>query len=176
MRPVSIRVGAAIALVMVALGGHAAATPPTQQPNPGWRSYSNSMYGYTIRYPDGFELRLTGAEGERDGATILIVREEYSAIAPSLSVLIAPRTDPEDFPTLGTDVPDLSVSTDDIRVRGLPARRAQYRWKADGALAFEEILLEGVLFRFDAAPGTHDLPEEWWAIVSTFRLSGPERE
>ncbi len=161
-----------IGVSLVVVRGALALATPFQQPDSGWHTYSNGEYGYVIQYPSGYELRVTGPEGERDGATILIVRERYTALAPALYIQIEPRTPEEGFPSLGTEIVDMTVHLDDVRINDLPARRAQYRWKANDDLAFVEVLLEGVLFRFDAAPGTREFPETpWGAIVATFRRS-----
>src|SRR5262245_29917348 len=54
-----------------------------------WNVYTNAAYRYEIRYPDEFEVRATGREGQRDGAAIRIARKEYAAPTPVLDVYVA---------------------------------------------------------------------------------------
>lgn len=161
-----------ISLTLVVLASCSADKSETPQLKNGWQIYTNSKYGYEIQYPDGFELWATGLESERDGARIRIAFKEYAAPAPVLDIQVEPRVPLEQFPTLGAEVPKLTVRVEDILVNGRPAKQAQYHWAEGGDLAFAEIYLEGVIFRFDAAAGTRDFQEEtqWWAIISTFRF------
>jgi hypothetical protein len=151
---------------------------PRVQPNDelraatrGWKTFRNEKYRYEIRHPERVEVRKTGREPERDGATIRLAFREYEAPTPVLDIRVSPRIPEEKFPALGSDVPGLTLTTDDVVVGGKPARLAQYRWKTSGDLAFAEVYLRGVVFSFDSNSGVRDFREtEWWTMVSTFRI------
>ncbi len=143
-----------------------------RQIDAGWTVYSNSKYGYEISYPEGYDLWETGPEGERDGASIRIGLTEYQALTPMLDVEIEPRMGTDEFARVPADLKDLRLQLDDIELGGAAAKQAEYRWVQDGDLAFVEINLEGVLFRFSAGPGMRELRNTpWWEIISTFRFT-----
>jgi hypothetical protein len=146
----------------------AAGDPTTKQ---GWSSYRNEKYGYEIQYPEGVEVRETGPESKRDGATIRLGFKEHAAPQPVLDIYVAPRTPEEKFPSRGTDVSAMALSVADVTVGSDAGRLAQYRWKESGDLAFAEAWVRGVVLRFDANAGVRDLREtQWWEIISSFRL------
>ena len=141
-------------------------------PQPGWHLYHNSKYGYEIQYPDGYGLWETGLEGQSDGQSIRIGWEEYQALTPMLDVQVEPRLAPGDFASLPARPEDLRVEVDDIQVNGLTAKLAQYYWKETGDLAFAQVSLRGVAFRFSASPSMRELRgTPWWSIISTFRFT-----
>ncbi len=143
-----------------------------RQIDTGWTVYSNSKYGYEISYPQGYDLWETGLEGERDGASIRIGLTEYQALTPMLDVEIEPRMGTDEFARVPADLKDLRLQVEDIQLGGAAAKQAEYHWVQDGDLAFVEINLEGVLFRFAAGPGMRELRNTpWWEIISTFRFT-----
>lgn len=136
-----------------------------------WSVYRNQKYAYEIRYPDGVEVRETGPESRRDGASIRLGFKDYQAPVPALAVVVSPRTSDASFPSLGADVPGMTRSLADVELGNESVRLAQYRWKESGELAFAEVYLRGVVFRFDANSGVRDLREtQWWEIIATFRF------
>ena len=140
--------------------------------HPEWQLYSNSKYGYQIEYPAGYDLWETGLEGERDGASIRIGLHEYEAITPALDIKIVADNSASHYPPSGIQLPDLNVSTEELVLNGSPAKETEYRWKANGSLAFVDIEMKGVLFQFMAGPQTPDLHQtDWWAIIQTFRFT-----
>lgn len=162
-------------LVVVAIAAllQGCSSAPTQVPvTPGWHLYRNIKYGYEIQYPDGYEVRETGLEEERDGASIRIALYEYAALTPCLDVQVGAEAQAGTFPPFGMQPKDLEVSITDVTVGGRAAKEAAYRWKANGDLAFVFVELEGANFTFMAAPHTADLhATEWWSILSTFRFT-----
>ncbi|MFA6954377.1 MAG: lipocalin family protein [Thermoanaerobaculia bacterium] len=154
------------------------ASAPRAQPNVvarsttrGWPTFRNEKYGYEIQHPERVEVRETGREPDRDGATIRLVFKEYEAPTPALDIRIVPRTPETKFPRLGTNAPGMTLSIDDVVVGGEEARLAQYRWQASGDLAFAELFLRGIVFSFDANSGVRDIREtQWWEMISTFRI------
>ena len=159
---------AAMLATMIALS--ACATPPSAA-HPGWHIYRNSLYGYEISYPDGYDLWATGTQEQRDGSAFRIGFKEYQAPVPVLDVKIQPRTAAAALPTLGMQVPDMDVDMRDVMVNGVVAREAQYRWKGSRDLGFVEVHMRGAVFEFTAAAGTTDFHKtDWWAIISTFRF------
>jgi len=140
--------------------------------HPDWQFYFNRKYGYQIEYPAGYDLWETGLEGEQDGARIRIGLHEYQAVTPALDVLILPETAAARFPPLGMQPVDLTLRVQDIDLNGLPARRAEYRWKANGRLAYMDIEMDRVVFQFMAGPETRDFyATDWWSIIQTFRFA-----
>ncbi len=162
----------AISLAATILCACAPAVRTTVQAAPGWTLYRNSKYGYEIQYPEGYDLWETGPENARDGASIRIGLKEYQALAPMLYVQIEPRSEAADFPNLPASSADLRIEMSDVAVNGVAAKQAAYYWTQNGNLAFVQINMQGVLFRFSAGPGAsrfHNTP--WWAIISTFRVT-----
>lgn len=164
--------GCAVLLLSTLAYGCAGKASTTRQLSSGWQLYSNHKYGYEIAYPEGYGLWETGEEGNRDGATIRIGWLEYEALTPMLDIQVEPRTAANEFPVLGMQPQDLSVSVEDIALNGQPARQAVYRWLEGGKLALVEINSQGVLFRFQASPATGEFEgTEWQQIISTFRFT-----
>ncbi|OHB75798.1 MAG: hypothetical protein A2Z34_07145 [Planctomycetes bacterium RBG_16_59_8] len=161
----------AMAMILVVLCSCSPAAPPTLRSESGRHIYTNSKHGYEIRYPEGFDLWATGAEQERDGATIRVAFKDYAAPLPVLDIQVSPRTAREKFPSVDAQPNGMTVSAADVQVNGISGRQAQYRWTASGDLAFVEIYLEGVIFRFYTSTDIPDFQKtEWWAIISTFRF------
>lgn len=160
-------------LILLTLCSCARQMPATTPVNPGWHVYANTRYGYEIEYPDGYELWETGVESERDGASIRIGFKDYEAAIPVLDVQIEPRTPAERFPTLGTQIQDMSVRFDDVLVNGLPAKQAVYRWTANNELTYAQVYLQGVLFQLMGFSQVRaDFHEtDWWGIISSFRFT-----
>jgi hypothetical protein len=159
-----------ILLALCILGGCSRASPTTVPREPGWATYTNSKYGYEVQYPPGYEVRETGPEGARDGASLRVGYKEYEAPTPMLDIQVAPKTPPEGFPTLG-EWKDMTVSVSDVVVNGLAAKEAEYRWEANAELAFVEVWLDGVVFRFMASAGLQDFYDTpWWQIIASFHL------
>jgi hypothetical protein len=160
-----------VLVALCVLCGCSRAVPTTVPREPGWVTYTNAKYGYEVQYPPDYEAWPTGPEGAQDGASLRVGYKEYAALTPMLDILVAPRTPPDGFPTLGTEVADMTVSVGDVTIEGRAAKEAGYRWEANGELAFVEVYLDGVVFRFMAPAGLqdfHDTP--WWEIISSFRL------
>jgi hypothetical protein len=141
-------------------------------PTPGWSLYSNAAFGYEIQFPGGFDLWPTGPEGEREGASIRIAIQDRQALFPILDITVSPRAPEPGFSKPGATSPDLTADAADVVVGSLPAREQTLRWKTNNEVAFVEIFLEGVVFRFTAEPGMTDFhSSEWWDIISTFRFT-----
>jgi hypothetical protein len=162
----------AIVVVGTAILSGCARQSAAEQPIPGWHLYTNAKYDYQIQYPDGYEVWETGEEGKQDGASIRIGYKEYQAPVPVLDVKIEPRTRAATFPTLGMQVPDMTVKLDDVTLDGAPGRRAVYRWSQNGELAYVQVYVQGVLFEFMSEAGAiGDFDQtKWWDIISTFRF------
>ena len=136
---------------------------------PDWQRHRNARYGYELRVPPGFEAFPTGSEGERDGSTLRVARVEYAAPAPVLDVRVWPPTRRDAFPALGTNLPGMGLTVEEVDLAGKAAVLAQYRWPS-GDLAFAELWLDGMVFHFSAGAATKDVREtEWWGIIRTFR-------
>lgn len=150
--------------------GCASPRPPTSRDESGWSIYRNAKYGYQIGYPEGYELRVTGREDERDGRTIRIAWKEYAALTPALHVTLDPTSSRYEV-TAGKGMKDMRVEVVDTEIGGRPARQVEFRWRATGDLAFVEIHREGVLFQFDASPGLREFGGTVWSeIVSSFEF------
>lgn len=136
----------------------------------GWWVYRNAEYGYQISYPEEYDLWPTGPEGQRDGASIRIVRKNYAAAVPALDVVIDPEDSLREM-VAETEPVDMTVEVTDVDFGGRPGKQLELRWKANGELAFVELSLDGVTFVFDAAPGLVEFEGTvWWEIVSSFRF------
>jgi hypothetical protein len=160
-----------VLLALFALCGCSTGIPTTLQPESTWSTYVNDKYGYSIQYPQGYDLWATGREGARDGATIRIGLKEYEAPAPVLDIQIEPRTPKDQFPSLPIQLSQMTASVTEVQLKGIPASIAEYRWKVTKELAFVEVYYAGVVFRFTAASGLNDFQETpWWAIITTFRF------
>jgi hypothetical protein len=143
----------------------------TEKSPAAWQVYSNSKYGYELRFPKGFEVRPTGPEGRRDGATIRVARKEHATPIPVLDITVHPKTAHAGFPRLPAELKDFTVTVNEIHLGGKPAKEAIYRWTSNGEIAFSEVYLDGIVFHVAAAPGTMDMHKtEWWEIISSFRL------
>jgi len=160
----------AILLALCILCGCARARTATPPREPGWSTYTNDKYSYELQFPPGYEVGATGPEEARDGARLRVGYKEYAALTPMLDIQVAPKTPLERFPALGSAVPDMTVSVQDVVIDGLAAKEAEYRWQANDELAYVEVYLDGVVFWFAASAGLHDFHETpWWQIISSFR-------
>ncbi len=166
------RAAAVVVILLMGLLGGCAEEATTRRDDSGWWIYRNTKYAYEIAYPDSFELWETGTEGRRDGATIRVARKEYTAPAPVLDVWVVERESL--LEKLAGDEPvDMTVTVIDVEVSGRPAKQAEFRWKANGELAFVELEFEDALFRFHAAPGLREFEGTvWWDVVSSYRSLG----
>jgi hypothetical protein len=64
-----------------------------------------------------------------------------------------------------------------VEINGVPGERIESRWTSNGELAFIEINLEGVSFRFAAGPDPGDFyVTPWREIICTFRFFDTEQE
>lgn len=135
-----------------------------------WAVYTNSRYGYEIRYPADFEVRPTGGEGRRDGGTIRIALREYAAPAPVLDIFVRENAvEASRLPETG--IRDMNVDTRDIELGGARLREVTLRWKESGEIAFVQLTGPQVVFLFHANAGTADMRDTiWWKIIQTFRF------
>jgi hypothetical protein len=130
-----------------------------------WQVYRNSTYRYEIRYPVDFELRPTGPEGERDGATIRIGRKNYAAPRPILDIDVTGGK-----PDAPVQAADMTAMVDTVDIGGVPAHRRILRWKESGEIAYVVIGIREAKLVFAANGGLKSgLDAPWDAIVGSFR-------
>jgi hypothetical protein len=132
-----------------------------------WQVHRSETFGYEIRYPPGFEVWLTGREGERDEGTIRIGLREFAAPAPVLDISVGSRM----RTGLPAIPPTLDVVERRVVINGAGFRELTYRWQENDDVAFVELRHPRALMIFDAPAGTRDIHGTvWWSIMSTFRF------
>jgi hypothetical protein len=137
-------------------------------PDSTWHTYVNAKYGYSIRYPDGYELCPTGWNGETDGATIRIAVRYSSAYGNLLDVVVCPGAPMEAGAPPGQTETTITRVRDE-RLDGAPIRVEETRWKKDGSLGWARIYREGAVFDYLGGNGVSDIQDTvWWQIVSSF--------
>ena len=135
-----------------------------------WQTYENPKFGYEIRYPDGFEVRPTGPLDKRDGRSIRIALREHAAPTPVMDIHVQEQGATLEPLTTG-ELPDMDVTTGDVKIGGIQGRQLEYRWKSNGEIAFFILYVDNVVIEFHADSGIRDMRKTiWWKVIETLRF------
>ena len=160
----------AVLLIGLVFAASLGQEPAAAQDVANWSTYENAEYGYSIRFPDGYDGWPTGPVGQRDGRSIRIGRSEYAAPTPVMDIHLRPEALCSD-PLSDIESNDMESDVVDVDVNGDPAREVTLRWRENGEIVFVDLCVRDALVQFHAAPGLTDFQDTiWWTILSTLEF------
>jgi peptidoglycan LD-endopeptidase LytH len=151
------------------------AQKPAPEGKVGWQQYTNEKYGYSLRYPLGFEVFATGASGVRDGRTLRIGRRDYSAPAPILDLDLSALSSGHRA-WIESRHPAYSVKSQPTKINGLAGTLREIRHEPGGELAWVIVDLGRANMILSVSTELQDYrSSEWWQIVSSFSMTRQAR-